>query len=687
MNKNRSALPTNLKTSWLSPAIVTLLVLAGLFVLLLFTTRPDTPAEPTASLPPAAQPETEVVHSERRPRPEYAIYRAPDYARDHSFHQETVLVWGGEHEFTEGLRRNSLSNIRRTDYAGQAACKKCHAENHDLWSNHAHRWMNAEANDQSVMGDFSNGERARMEYRGGVAEFYRTGGDYMMKLSRGGVAREFKIHRTLGSRVHQYYIGVLHAGGPEPDEHPLRTTEHVLPFGFELTMREWIPIVHATGQDGPDSNRDDPFEIPSRLPYDTSCSVCHTTPPMGNLMLAMFKRFAAYTPRKLHFEGSNYVDEMHPGEVRLKLAKDQPLLPQYIRAQINDLTEQAQELMHRDNAVELGIACEACHLGAKQHALDEKIKPPFFPSGPYVLASGESQQQVWGRTDANKNFICARCHSGKRPQYAAGMATWNSTEYTDAMRGHCYHPLKAEAHGMESLTCVSCHNPHETIGRRWTKTAAEDQQSCLKCHEQYRDPAVLEQHTHHSAGEGSQCMNCHMPRINEGMGDMVRTHTIFSPTNVQMLEANQPNACNMCHVEQSIDWTLQFLGEWYGLQPDANLRNTAAVSYSNPAIEQSYSDRSQPAALGWLQSSHSATRLVGADVLLKAKSAWALPALLRTLDDPYLQNRQFTVQRLRDYFEIDPARYGYKLYMTEEERQEPIDKMLKELTGDSRVIN
>ena len=409
--------------------------------------------------------------------------------------------------------------------------------------------------------------------------------------------------------------------------------------------------------------------------------MCHTTPPMGNLMLAMFKRFAAYSPRKIHFEGSNYIDEVHPGAVRLGLKRSEQFTAQNVEHHINELADQSQQLMHQDNAVDLGIACEACHLGAKAHAENKEVRPPFFPSGPYVFASGADDQEVWGKTSANKNFICARCHSGSRPQYAAGISTWNSTEYTDAMRGHCYHPDKAAAHGMESLTCVSCHNPHETIGRKWTKTPATDQESCVRCHTQYVGDARLQKHTHHPIGSsGSQCMNCHMPKINEGLGDMVRTHTIFNPTNVKMLEANHPNACNMCHVEKPIDWTLQYLAQWYGLSSSEESGNATGETYSSAAIDANYPHRAQSAAVGWLQSSHSATRLVGADVLLKAKADWALPQVLQTLDDPYMENRQFTVQRLRDYFDIDPGEYGYKHYMTDKERKQPLGKMLEALT-------
>jgi len=100
------------------------------------------------------------VHSERRPRLEYAVYRAPRYARDHSFNNETVLVWGGDHEFARDLglrRKQAVSNLRRIDYAGADSCRECHEENHELWRNHTHRWMNALADESTVKGDFSGG--------------------------------------------------------------------------------------------------------------------------------------------------------------------------------------------------------------------------------------------------------------------------------------------------------------------------------------------------------------------------------------------------------------------------------------------------------------------------------------------------------------------------------------------------
>ncbi|MCH7729822.1 MAG: hypothetical protein IH991_25635, partial [Planctomycetes bacterium] len=114
--------------------------------------------------------------------------------------------------------------------------------------------MNALAGEDTVKGDFSYGPSSQIVYRGGTASFYRENGAYMMRLSRQGTTRIFKINRTLGSRFQQYYIGKM-LEGPEEEGHVFRETDHVLPFGFELTRRQWVPLVHVDGHQGPDSSR------------------------------------------------------------------------------------------------------------------------------------------------------------------------------------------------------------------------------------------------------------------------------------------------------------------------------------------------------------------------------------------------------------------------------------------------
>ena len=158
-------------------------------------------------------------------------------------------------------------------------------------------------------------------------------------------------------------------------------------------------------------------------------------------------------------------------------------------------------------------------------------------------------------------------------------------------------------------------------------------------------------------------MNCHMPHLNEGLQNVVRTHMIFSPTNKKMLESQQPNACNLCHTDQTLHWTLTHLNQWY--QADLPVEAlTAAVAQPD-----------QPAAIGWLQSEKEAVRLVAADALTRNKDTSALAHLINALDDPYLLNRQFARIGLEQMLDIQLVDFGYRFYMTSDERQTPLQRL------------
>src|SRR5262249_12274556 len=229
-----------------------------------------------------------------------------------------------------------------------------------------------------------------------------------------------------------------------------------------------------------------------------------------------------------------------------------------------------------------------------------------------------------------------------------------SVEYSDAMRGSCYSKLR----------CIDCHNPHQAIGPKWSLRADQDDGLCLKCHEGLRPAEQRVKHTHHPMGsEGARWMNCHMPRINEGVQDVVRTHMIYSPTRADMLEANHPNACNLCHIDQPIDWTLRYLKDWYGARVD----ETKIKAY--------YPQRAGPVALGWLKSDNPAVRLVAAEALTRGRDVKALPQLLDALDDPFLLNRQFAFKGLQQMLNLNLRELGYRFYMTPQERRKPLAEL------------
>ena len=308
----------------------------------------------------------------------------------------------------------------------------------------------------------------------------------------------------------------------------------------------------------------------------------------------------------------------------------------------------------------LGIECEACHNGGREHARavdPARTLPYFFPANP-VLQANLPAENPYGRTHDNVNFVCSRCHYGNRPQFPGGIHTWNSTEYTDAQLGSCYSQLR----------CIECHDPHKPTGLAWSHTPDWDDGKCLECHKNYGAAAARRGHTHHaSASEGDRCMNCHMPKMNEGLDQLVRTHTIFSPTKAALIEENGPNACNLCHLEKPIDWTLEHLRDWYGRR------------YDDGKIAINYPNRLGPVGKGWLHHSFQATRLVASATYGRQKRKDALPEILDILNDEYLLNRQFGQIAVEAICGQPLEKLGYTFMLAPAERTQALPRLRQQL--------
>jgi predicted CXXCH cytochrome family protein len=618
----------------------------------------DRPPVQVASITPQSppdEPKYHVIPFKDDPRILYWWDEIPDEVRQHA------------------VSTDGRSNIRPNDYAGPRSCEECHTKNFEEWSEHSHRWMNAPANEITVRGDFSG--NAKINYYGGEGIYFRDQGEYRLRLVRGDVTRIYQITQTLGSRFFQYYVG-RQIEGPEPTEHKIYKSEHVMPFGYWIDRKEWIPVVHVErAREGQPSLTDDlqrdPYSDPIVRDYAESCAICHTTMALGD-WLARRRSKSPPSPRGFHFEMASYLHEARPDVLGPEFnTKD---LGGKTIGELDVRVDKLNNLEARFWETTTGITCEACHGGSKFHVEDEDLMPDFFPNSPHLAVLAEDEDEAFGRTLENQNWVCARCHDGQRFLFAGGMATWNSTEYTDSQKGGCYEA----AEGLDQLTCTHCHNPHKSIGRKWTKTPDEDDADCLSCHKQYRASEARLAHTHHPDGSaGARCMNCHMPKINEGLQDMVRTHTIFSPTNEIMLKADQPNACSMCHVEKTIDWTLEHLKEWYGLD----------IARSDFDLPYRREYEGGPAILSWLQSEHASTRMVAMDSLVKAKARWSMPDLVEMLDDDHLINRQFTRVGLEDWLGIALLDHGYRFYMLGDERRESMHEMRASLLSEADIFD
>ena len=208
--------------------------------------------------------------------------------------------------------------------------------------------------------------------------------------------------------------------------------------------------------------------------------------------------------------------------------------------------------------------------------------------------------------------------------------------------------LESPGHDTGDLTCLTCHSMHEyEAPDTQLNPDVTGNRSCLGCHTDYADE--ISEHTRHlPESSGSECMNCHMPHTTYGLFSAMRSHRIDSPSAQVSLESGRPNACNLCHLNETLEWTSQTLNEWYG----------------QSLVELDEDERSIAAAILWVMKGDAAQRTIlgwhmGWDAAREASGhTWMAPYLAQLLVDPYSVPRQVAYRSLVtlpgfQYFEYD----------------------------------
>jgi predicted CXXCH cytochrome family protein len=213
-------------------------------------------------------------------------------------------------------------------------------------------------------------------------------------------------------------------------------------------------------------------------------------------------------------------------------------------------------------------------------------------------------------------------------------------EYNALLETACYQRGK--------LRCVSCHSMHESDPNDQIAAKMETNQACYQCHAEYQ--AKLTDHTHHQAGSsGSQCYNCHMPNTTYGLLEFSRSHKIDSPSVTTELHSGRPNACVLCHLDQSLPWAAKNLASWYG-QPEPPL-DEAQSTVSAGVLYGLRGDPCQRALIGWHMRWEPARAVSG--------SAWLAPTITQLLTDPYSAVRYQAAKTLKTLPGLEKLPYDY----------------------------
>jgi predicted CXXCH cytochrome family protein len=235
---------------------------------------------------------------------------------------------------------------------------------------------------------------------------------------------------------------------------------------------------------------------------------------------------------------------------------------------------------------EWNVGCERCHGHGSDHVAHPTRGNTLNPARmDYVSA----------------NDTCIQCHSQGRPltptiegkaydwpvgynvglhlkdfwqleDHTLGETTFthfaDGTAHKNRMQGNDFVQSVMYRRG---IACFDCHDVHGT--ENYAQLRKPVDKLCLDCHGPMSlngpHTATLEEHTHHKKGSaGSQCVACHMPKIETTIaGVFVRAHTFAVITPAMTEKYKIPNPCADCHADKPTSWATAALRQWTAYSP------------------------------------------------------------------------------------------------------------------------
>ncbi|MSU35697.1 MAG: C cytochrome precursor [Pedosphaera sp.] len=528
-------------------------------------------------------------------------------------------------------RLAAMTPVRRQSggYVGSSACQTCHPQEHSSWHRSYHRTMTQLASPAATPASFDN---VTLQQNGRTYELRRRGHEFFVEIDDPEGARAIAVGRvnkiprierriTLVTGSHNLQAFWFDAGRGNRQQN--------LPFTWLLDEKRWVP-------------RNDVFLLPPDFrelnqTWNENCLRCHVT---------------AGIPDRDGRSG------------------------------------------HRSQVAELGIACESCHgpggphVDANRNLLTRYAKHATKAADPTILNPARMNHRDSAAT-------CGACHA---VSWIPDMAAWAKTGFThrpgqdleadrrviqypeakndprlpeemrqtaDALVGTFWRDGMIRVSGREyngllksacfqkgTLSCLSCHSMHDSAPDDQLAVNRHGNAACTECHREYIEPARLVAHTHHtSISEGSQCYNCHMPHTTFGLMKAIRSHQISNPSVAETLEVNRPNACNLCHLDQTLEWTRRNMESWH--------------ARSRPSRELTVDEKTVPAWVLWVLTGDASVRGLAAwhaswpPAVSTSSNNWQAPIVASLLNDPYSVVRHIAGRSLRQLPEFADFAYDY----------------------------
>ena len=321
----------------------------------------------------------------------------------------------------------------------------------------------------------------------------------VVERGAGGETR-YPIEAAMGGKNVFYFLTPLARGRLQ-----------VLPVAYDLRRQEWYDVAGSAVRHFPMAPDEPLHWTESQYTFNTSCFNCHVSQLTNNYQLASDTYQTSWAEPGINCETCH-----GPASEHLRIARQTPKgqpLPTLGLIGLKPFTPD-----------QMNSQCGTCH--AKLTPLASSFTPGDTFYNHFGLGALEQSDFYPDGRDLGENFT-----------------------YTSWRLSPCVAAGK--------LDCMACH----TSSGRYRFKGGEPNGACLPCHaDQARNVAA---HSHHKAeGEGARCIACHMPTTE--FARMLRTdHSMRPPMPAASLAFGSPNACNLCHTNQSPAWADKLVREWH----------------------------------------------------------------------------------------------------------------------------
>ena len=554
-------------------------------------------------------------------------------------------------------------------YISSDNCRSCHPSEYNSWYGTYHRTMTQVAGGHSVMGRFDGSE---INSRGLKYQVFKKNNQYWAKVPDPEI-----IMKTVetGRRINDY-------------TYQIRTNDVLTMLDLRSVPRVEKRVVMTTGShhyqtywiDGSVSNKVD------RIDESKYGNLLQTLP------LVYLPKDDKWIPREDAF---------------MRAPSSKRMISQWNHHCIKCHSTNGNPGLKGSNkfeteVAEFGISCESCHGGAEEH-----VKHYQSPIARYAKHFGDKSITAENIKNPAKldhkisSQICGQCHgvyiykdaevgmeyARNGPMYRPGdnihdyryfiqhpgssgskinfdelkknkeffQERWwddgtilaGGREFTAMRVSACY---TNEKEGMNNISCLDCHSMHHSDPKDQLRQDLVGNQSCVQCHKDDKYTTNIKLHTHHEVGSsGSSCINCHMPHTSYALLGALRSHQIQSPSAFRSVEHGVPNACNLCHLDKTLEWTQRQL----------------SVRYNHPIYPLEDDQENISAWILWMLKGDAAQRAIAAwhggwgPAKTASGTDWLPPYLISLLNDPYGVVRYIAYKSLKSQKTYAAFEYDY----------------------------